>query len=136
MNPIDYTHIETSISLFDWAERKLITQREVIDTAQPTQRNIQDAQLNVTRTKLTQFKVNDCILITYPKGRMDLNAPTKLDMPLQGPFRVTRCGNMKYEICDLLTCNTQTVHVSCMREYKHINIQTPLDVAERYVHSQ
>ncbi len=62
---------------------------------------------------------------------MDINAPTKLDMPLQGPFREMQGFGNKYDVMDPISGKVHTVHVTRLRPFQHHKNTQPLDVALR-----
>jgi hypothetical protein len=68
----------------------LSIQSKIIQIAQDTLFAVNEQHIEpTTRADNDSFTINSWVLVQYPKSRMNMRHPTKLDYPGEGPYRVS-----------------------------------------------
>jgi hypothetical protein len=76
------------------------------------------------------FPINSYVLVQYPMTRMGRRAPTKLHMPLKGPFRVVGFQGDKYTVLNMVNNEQYVYHVTQLQPFHHDPRRlNPYDVA-------
>jgi hypothetical protein len=92
-------------SLSAYVQALVQTERMILDLSQEHQEGVAAANMEARiHGPPTEFPIGSYVMVRYPETRMGRKAPTKLHMPLKGPFRVIRIspdGN-KYDVLNLV----------------------------------
>ena len=119
------------VTLSDHVRDLVHDQLELIKIAQ---RNQQAEDLfhlaSVDPEEHTVYPINSYVLASYRSRELGSGAPSKLHMPLRGPFQVVARSGDEYTIQDLLTHKTERYHVTQLRPFHYDSAFTdPREVA-------
>ena len=90
-------------------------QRAVTKLAQENQQAKDEAHLEAPRSgEDITFEVGEYVLLTYPSG-----PPNKFKTNLKGPLQVEKRNGDHYDLRDLRSGKSITIHVSRMSKYNH-----------------
>jgi hypothetical protein len=123
-------------NLSDYAADLLAKQKLIISIAQEIQARNHAQHLKDQVSNPTIFDLNSWVLVSYPKNRMNLAAPTKLDTPWYGPMKVQSRQHDHYELFDPASGKFETVHVSRMKPFIYSASVNPEDIAIQNQHLQ
>ena len=106
-------------TLSAWAIEMFNKQHRLIEIAKKNQSELDNQHLKEREVKdPTVFNVNEYVLVTYPDGVGGKpKPPTKNHTYLKGPMKVMGFVGSQYELMDLTTFKTQTMHVSRIQPF-------------------
>ena len=116
---------ETPLS--EWVSKMLHSQSLLIDVAQETQKEKDDAHLSTESPEIpiSEYQVGSYVLLTHPKGRR-----SKLHTNKLGPFQVVNRVGTTYTLQDLILGKNTDFHISCLSPFHYDPAVTnPKDVA-------
>jgi hypothetical protein len=116
-------------NLTEYATDLLAKQKLIISIAQENQAKYHAQHLKNQISNPTVYDINTWVLVSYPKNRMNLQAPTKLDTPWYGPLKVQSRQLDQYELFDPASGKFETVHVTRMKPFVYNESINPDDIA-------
>ena len=111
---------ENARRLGDYVEGLVRAERLLLDVSQLHQQQTNAENLAKRRKgPSTVFPINSYVLVQYPMTRMGRRAPTKLHMPLKGPFRVESFVGDKYTVVNMVNSEKYVYHVTQLQPFHH-----------------
>jgi hypothetical protein len=123
----------SSVPYHTWLADRLRAQESIISKAQKLQEEINNKRLSSIITPLTQYHINDYVLVDYPNDQLKVGPPSKLLTNRRGPMQiVNKSDNDLYYTLKDLTTNKENivVHVSRLHTfYYDSDITNPISIA-------
>ena len=126
------TDSSSSKPILHWLLERLQAQDAIISKAAELQLQKDTKHKLTTATILTSHLTNDFVLVEYPSTGLKSGPPSKLMTNLRGPMKVISKDKegLTYQLQDLVTFQTEKVHVKRIHPFYYDPIQTdPRQVA-------
>ena len=114
-------------SLSDRMSSMLQLQTKLIQIAEQSIRDADNAHISTYSADRTEFPVNSHVLLDYPT-----NPPTRLHTRKRGPYKVIRFSGNDYVLLDLVSNKEQTVNITRLSPFEFDPLRTdPRQVANK-----
>jgi hypothetical protein len=107
-------------NLSPWLAERLSSQDEIITRAKALQREINNSHISHTGNNLTEYSIDDLVLVDYPTSSVHKGPPNKLLSNRRGPMKIVARNGDNYSLADLATNKEiEVYHVKYLHKFNY-----------------